>query len=374
MRPGLPPKPLDDIRTQVYSSRAKASHDQLAQLWIPDPIPRKNISLSEMSATGTAELVELDSLEILVIIDNELDPISPSPNPAVQQSGGIKDITMRAPPLPSTARGGSAAEFRMDHICCSAHGLSLMITGIKDNSRRTILFDTGPEESAWERNATRLQASITDIEAIQLSHWHRDHSGGMLKVLSMINTARLNQGLPHRPVHVDLHPARPDYRGVQPPNSPVLSFEADPTFSEIENHSATVHKSSEPHTILDNTFLISGEIPKVTPYEKGLKYGVRFSTQSNSWSTDEAIIDERMLMCKLKGSPPPHPIPLPPPLTPSTNPRRQRHRPVHRLQPHGRSQRLQIRSLAREQLSTVRSNGRVPSCRRSAGTDTRDRE
>ena len=327
-----------------------------------------------MSSASTAELVELDSVEILVIIDNELDPISPSPNPAVQQSGGIKDITMRAPPLPSTARGGSAAEFRMDHICCSAHGLSLMITGIKDNSRRTILFDTGPEESAWERNATRLQASTADIEAIQLSHWHRDHSGGMLKVLSMINTARTSQGLPHRPVHVDLHPARPHYRGVQPPNLPVLSFEADPTFSEIENRKGTVHKSSEPHTVLDNIFLISGEIPKVTPYEKGLKYGVRFDARKGEWEKDEAMIDERMLMCKLKGEPLPHPILPGQPFILVTNSRRQRHRPIHRLQPHRRSQRLQVRSLTRERLTAVRSNGRVPSCRCSAGTDTRDRE
>ena len=254
-----------------------------------------------MASASTTDLVELDSLEILVIIDNELDPISQSPNPAVQQSGGIKDITMRAPPLPSGARGGSAAELRMDHICCSAHGLSLMITGIKDGHRRTMLFDTGPEESAWERNATRLKASISDIEVIQLSHWHRDHSGGMLKVLDMINNARSSNGQPHQFVLVDLHPKRPDYRGVQPPNAPVLSFEADPTFSEIEHSKGTVCKSSEPHTVLDNTFLISGEIPKVTPYEKGLRFGVRFDASSGEWEPDEAMIDERMLMCKLKG-------------------------------------------------------------------------
>jgi 7,8-dihydropterin-6-yl-methyl-4-(beta-D-ribofuranosyl)aminobenzene 5'-phosphate synthase len=180
-----------------------------------------------------ANLIELDSIEIIVIVDNELDPISPSPNPAVQQGGTLRDVGMNGPAL--TDRGGAARELRMDHICCSAHGLSLMVTGTKGDQKHTILFDTGPEEHVWERNASRLRAlmgiDIGTIETIQLSHWHRDHSGGMLKVIDMINEAKKGSA---SAVEVDLHPARPDYRGMQPPGMPVVSLEADPTFQEIE--------------------------------------------------------------------------------------------------------------------------------------------
>lgn len=77
----------------------------------------------------------------------------------------------------------------MDNICCSAHGLSLMVTGVKDGNRRTMLFDTGPEDHVWERNAKRLRAELGTIELIHLSHWHRDHSSGMLKAIDMINGA-----------------------------------------------------------------------------------------------------------------------------------------------------------------------------------------
>lgn len=45
------------------------------------------------------ELLELDSLEILVIIDNELDPISASPNPDVLQHGNLKDISLANGPV-----------------------------------------------------------------------------------------------------------------------------------------------------------------------------------------------------------------------------------------------------------------------------------
>jgi 7,8-dihydropterin-6-yl-methyl-4-(beta-D-ribofuranosyl)aminobenzene 5'-phosphate synthase len=250
-----------------------------------------------------ADLVELDSLSILVIVDNELDPISPSPNPNVLDNGKLKDIGLAGPTRAANHPGGAVKEIRMDHICCSAHGLSLLITGTKDGKEHTILFDTGPEESAFERNAKRLRAEVGKIETIQLSHWHRDHSGGMLKVLSMIHEAKAT--LPHsyatQAVDVDLHSARPDYRGVQPPGAPVFSLEADPTFNEIEAVGGVVRKNDKAHTVLDDFFLVSGEIPRVTPYEKGLRFGIRYSASTDKWTEDTAIADERFLMCKLKG-------------------------------------------------------------------------
>ena len=57
-------------------------------------------------------------------------------------------------------------------------------------------------------------------------------------------------------------------------------------------------------------FLISGEIPRVTPYEVGVRNGMRFSSATNSWSKDELILDERFLMCNIKGlTHPSHPFP-----------------------------------------------------------------
>ena len=46
--------------------------------------------------------------------------------------------------------------------------------------KHSVLFDTGPEEEAWERNVKRLAPELASIEVIHLSHWHRDHSGGYL--------------------------------------------------------------------------------------------------------------------------------------------------------------------------------------------------
>jgi 7,8-dihydropterin-6-yl-methyl-4-(beta-D-ribofuranosyl)aminobenzene 5'-phosphate synthase len=49
-------------------------------------------------------------------------------------------------------------------------------------------------------------------------------------------------------------------------------------------------------------FLVSGEIPRVTEYETGVKNGIRFEKSTGKWEKDESIIDERFLMCNLKGT------------------------------------------------------------------------
>lgn len=115
----------------------------------------------------------------------------------------------------------------------------------------------------------------------------------------MINTAKQSKGRPPGLI-ADVHPARPDYRGFAL-GEKIVSLEADPTFEELEAAGATVSKQDKTHTVLDDMFLISGEIPRLTPYETGLKGAMRFDREENDWFSDEAIMDERFLMCNLKG-------------------------------------------------------------------------
>lgn len=75
-------------------------------------------------------LEELDSLEILVIVDNEVDPISKYPQEGVTAYGNLADLAKDSPYLPKDRGGKAVHEVRMDQICCGAHGLSLMIVGL----------------------------------------------------------------------------------------------------------------------------------------------------------------------------------------------------------------------------------------------------
>jgi 7,8-dihydropterin-6-yl-methyl-4-(beta-D-ribofuranosyl)aminobenzene 5'-phosphate synthase len=58
---------------------------------------------------------------------------------------------------------------------------------------------------------------------------------------------------------------------------------------------ARVVVTSEPQSILDDMFYVSGEIPRVTPFETGLPGQVRRSDDGKGWESDELIMDERYL-------------------------------------------------------------------------------
>ncbi|GAB1195827.1 hypothetical protein APSETT444_005092 [Aspergillus pseudonomiae] len=200
------------------------------------------------------DLVEVDSLEALVIIDNELDPLSPPAPDTVQVSGLMGSLALQST-HELHDRGEAKKELQMEDICCSAHGY--------------------PSSNSANRAP-----------------------GGLVRAIELISEAKIAKGHTDK-VSVDLHPDRPDYRGFAlGPN--IVSFQADPTFEELEAAGGAIQKNDETHTVLDNFFLISGEIPRQTAYENGIKGGMRYDSEEKDWFSDELISDERFLMCNLK--------------------------------------------------------------------------
>ncbi|GKZ87924.1 hypothetical protein CBS63078_1624 [Aspergillus niger] len=246
---------------------------------------------------SASSLVDLDSLEATILIDNDLDPMSPVPPDTVEVTGLMRTLATSSP-HDIHDRGDAHKELQMEDICCSAHGLSILVTATKDNKQHTILFDAGPEGDAWERNVKRLRPDLASVEVVQLSHWHRDHSGGLQRAIEMITDAKKKAGGNSSATIVDLHPDRPDYRGMAIGNN-IISLQADPSFEELEAAGGVVQKHADAHTVLDDLFFISGEIPRRTGYEHGLKGGMRFDAEEKDWFSDEGIADERFLMCRL---------------------------------------------------------------------------
>lgn len=135
---------------------------------------------------------------------------------------------------------------------------------------------------------------MTEIGAIVLSHWHRDHSGGLLSAIRLASKRRSGGDN----VVVALPPDKPAFRGImfdQP-----ISLEADPTTDEINSAGGKTVMLDETLTVLNDTFLISGEIPRQTDYEGGIPGGVRYDPAKDEWIKDELIMEERFVMCKLK--------------------------------------------------------------------------
>ncbi|KAL6249155.1 hypothetical protein RBB50_004218 [Rhinocladiella similis] len=258
------------------------------------------------------DLLELDSLEIVAIINDEIDLISPSQHPDVHQPGSFAGVPLKfhhTEPAWTRLRGGAAMEMRMDSICCGAHGLSLLLKATKDDMTRTLLFDAGPEGEAFERNVARLglkDNAIGGVEHIVLSHWHRDHSGGLIKAIEMINAARPLDTTESTlaGLAVDVPADRPLYRGIATPNGPIC-LEADPTPDELISAGANVADNRQNHEVMDGFFAVTGPIPRSTPYETGIPGGMRFDREEGQeegrWIKDEEINEERVVVCRLRG-------------------------------------------------------------------------
>lgn len=135
-----------------------------------------------------------------------------------------------------------------------------------------ILFDTGPDSRSLVHNIRSMNVESSDIERVVLSHWHADHSGGLLSFLEL-------RGPSTSQCIIDLHPDRPIARGIAPPpnfDKVIARLPPDPTFDLIEKAGGKVELHKTGHTVADDTVWVSGEIPRITDFEAGLLGGVRW--------------------------------------------------------------------------------------------------
>lgn len=235
----------------------------------------------------------LDRLELLVVVDNETDTLS-SIDPGVSQLPEISSLMGRVPP--SGEHEGHPTVCVFDHLCVACHGLSVLVVGRCGDETRTVLFDVGPYAHTWLDNADRLGLDLSSIELVFLSHWHADHSGGFPEVVGAIASARDAAGLP-API-VDLHPDRPDQRGIQLPSGAMACLPPEPTFEAIEDAGGVTQRHAEVHTVA-GLFVGSGLIERVTEYETGL--AGHHTRSGDTWRPDPLILDERFLAALVRG-------------------------------------------------------------------------
>ncbi|HXV31287.1 MAG TPA: MBL fold metallo-hydrolase [Sinorhizobium sp.] len=238
-------------------------------------------------------VVQLDELQILVIIDNETDTLS-SVDPGVPQIPEVVHAAARI--SPSRYFEGHECKAAFDHLCSACHGLSVLITGRRGGRERVLLFDVGPYPDLWLDNARRLNVDLSKIESLFLSHWHFDHSGGFPDVISAIAKARTAAGL--APPVIDLHPDRPDQRGILAPTGTMYLLPAEPSLDDMRRAGGKIITRDDPHTLCGGYFFASGAIERVTEYETGL--AGHYSFNGERGAPDPLILDERFVAACVK--------------------------------------------------------------------------
>ena len=126
-----------------------------------------------------------------------------------------------------------------------------------------------------------MRIPVEKIERIVTSHWHSDHTGGLISFLDLRRSRTVD------PIVVDLHPDRPVARGIAPGptyDKPLCALPFDPTFQAIETAGGVVEKHAEGHAVAGGALWVSGEIPRVTEFEIGILSGLRWTQKSTEES------------------------------------------------------------------------------------------
>lgn len=227
-------------------------------------------------------VVEVDTLEVLVLVDNVTDSLSSNPEDVLPEWSVL-------------LTGGKLRVLAGSNICCAHHGFSLLLTAHVGAKKRTLLFDAGPAAATFQRNTEILGVNFGSIEAVVLSHGHWDHAGGLLAAIESIARSRGSKSFT-----CYLHPGMFRQRATKRPDGQLYVNELVPDPERLSGAGANVLNTSEPQSVADGAFYISGEIPRVTSYEAGVPNHLALGADGK-WEPDPLIMDERFVSVNVKG-------------------------------------------------------------------------
>jgi len=225
-------------------------------------------------------LIPLDSLAVDVLTDDVSDNYVSKTLFAVSEFANV-------------IRGG-ATVISGEVLLCANLGFGLRLVSEVGGVRHTLLFDTGPEGAIFIRNCANLGVPLGEVEAIAVSHGHWDHMAALPAAIDEI----VGRG---GRVTVHVNPGMFDERAIRLQSGRIVPVAKVPMPEELESHGATVVNSSEARLLLEGNFYYSGEIPRVTAFEKGRDDHLCRRRPEAPWQPDPLLMDERMLVARVRG-------------------------------------------------------------------------
>lgn len=231
---------------------------------------------------GTAvalELRVLDSLSVVVVTDNVSDDYVSKTLFAVSEFANVVNA--------------GADVLSGETLLAANLGYGLVLRSVANGVEHVLLFDTGPEGSVFIQNCAKLGVNLGQVEQIAISHGHWDHMGALPAALDAILGGRPSIG-----VHVN--PGMFNERGVLLKSGAVIPVGKVPSPTEMEKQGAVVVNDPDERLLLDGHFYLSGEIPRVSSFEKGRTDHLCRSQPNDAWRKDPFLMDERMLVAHVR--------------------------------------------------------------------------
>jgi 7,8-dihydropterin-6-yl-methyl-4-(beta-D-ribofuranosyl)aminobenzene 5'-phosphate synthase len=214
-------------------------------------------------------LAPVDRVEILSLMDNSVD------------------VLMASTSVAQRARRGEHP-FRRPQLRAE-HGVSMLVTVVRDGRHETLLFDTGVSPDGVLHNLEVLERRLDDVRALVLSHGHTDHTGGINGLLARYARWRL-------PILV--HPDAFRLRRQVAPNGEITNL-IPPSRQDLAREGIELVVEQGPSFLLEQCVLITGQIPRTTEFEKGMP--TQQALVDGAWQPDPWIHDDQAVVMHLRG-------------------------------------------------------------------------
>jgi 7,8-dihydropterin-6-yl-methyl-4-(beta-D-ribofuranosyl)aminobenzene 5'-phosphate synthase len=202
-----------------------------------------------------------DGVEISILADNYTDILM------MQGSESVRRLMVPPPRAP-----------------LAEHGLSCLVTARCGNEKHQVIMDAGLSSTCLFHNANLLQVDLGTIESIILSHGHFDHFGGLIDLIQ-----HAGRNLP-----VLTHPEAFLERRM---NIPMIGRPtAIPRLDEsaLTDAGAVLQKSRNPTLLASDLMLTTGEVDRITPFEKGFPWAE--ANIDGSWTVDPFHDDQGLIL------------------------------------------------------------------------------
>jgi len=213
-------------------------------------------------------LLPVDVADVTILVDNFLDILLPS-----------DEVAHRAP---------LHYDWSDHEQLIAEHGYSLLLTVVREGRIESVLYDAGLGRKTVLHNMDVLEVRATDLRAVILSHGHADHHGGLEGMFQRI-------GRPRMPLV--LHPDVWRERRIVFPTGQEISMPA-PNHADLDREGVEIIEERSPTLLLDGMVLVTGQVDRVTDFEKG--FPLQQMHTGLGWEPDTWIWDDQAVVCIVK--------------------------------------------------------------------------
>jgi 7,8-dihydropterin-6-yl-methyl-4-(beta-D-ribofuranosyl)aminobenzene 5'-phosphate synthase len=216
-----------------------------------------------------ASLEPVDAADVTIVVDNSIDILMTN-----------ERVAQRAP---------LHHDWSEREQLIAEHGYSLLLTIQHNGTSESILYDAGLGRQTVIHNLDVLGLNVRDLRAVVLSHGHADHHSGLEGLYDRV-------GRRHMPLV--LHPDAWRERRVVFPTGNEIRM-PPPSHNDLDREGWTIVEERGPSLLLENRVLVTGQVDRVTDFEKG--FPLQQVQTDHGWEPDTWIWDDQAVVCHLKG-------------------------------------------------------------------------